>query len=138
MPTRCRKLPRFPHRSRKQLENDIEFEQTEAGLYAAAGDLAHATDYMNRVQAHYVKLKTLPPPSVDVENAWLLYNTGNDRALYLSLMRTRRPQRSDSRAAGNGAGHLGQLERAPRRCSHGQWRHSPRRGHSGRGQPGVS
>jgi hypothetical protein len=42
----------------------------------------HATDYMNRVQAHYAKLKTLPPPSVDVENAWLLYNTGNDRALY--------------------------------------------------------
>ena len=42
---------------------------------------------MNRVQAHYAKLKTLPPPSVDIQNAWLLYNTGNDRALYLSLMR---------------------------------------------------
>jgi tetratricopeptide (TPR) repeat protein len=80
-------IAQIPAPVRKQLENDIEFEQTEAGLYAAAGDLAHATDYMNRVQAHYVKLKTLPPPSVDVENAWLLYNTGNDRALYLSLMR---------------------------------------------------
>ena len=80
-------IAQIPAPARKQLENDIEFEQTEAGLYAAAGDLAHATDYMNRVQAHYIKLKTLPPPSVDVENAWLLYNTGNDRALYLSLMR---------------------------------------------------
>ncbi len=80
-------IAQIPAPVRKQLENDIEFEQTEAGLYAAAGDLAHATDYMNRVQAHYIKLKTLPPPNVDVENAWLLYNTGNDRALYLSLMR---------------------------------------------------
>ena len=42
---------------------------------------------MNRVQAHYARLKMLPPPNVDVQNAWLLYNTGNDRALYQALMR---------------------------------------------------
>jgi hypothetical protein len=28
-----------------------------------------------------------PPPNVDIQNAWLLYNTGNDRALYPALMR---------------------------------------------------
>ncbi len=80
-------IAQIPAPVRKQLENEIEFEQTEAGLYASTGDLAHAIDYMSRVQAHYAKARALPPPSVDVQNAWLLYNTGNDRALYASLMR---------------------------------------------------
>jgi tetratricopeptide (TPR) repeat protein len=77
----------IPAPVRKQLENDIEFEQTEAGLYAAAGDIPHAVGYMNRVQAHYARLKIQAPPNIDVQNAWLLYNTGNDRELYPALMR---------------------------------------------------
>jgi len=76
-----------PAAVRKQLENDVEFEQSEASIYAANGDTARALEYMNRVQAHYARLKTLPPPSVDIQNAWLLYNTGDDRALYPALMR---------------------------------------------------
>lgn len=77
----------IPAPTRKLLENDIEFQQAEAGAYAANGDLPHAIEYMNRVQAHYAKSKTPPPPSIDVQNAWLLYNTGDDRALYPALMR---------------------------------------------------
>ncbi len=77
----------IPAPVRKQLENDIEFEQTEAGLYASAGDIPHAVEYMNRVQAHYARLKMQAPPNIDVQNAWLLYNTGNDRELYPALMR---------------------------------------------------
>ena len=42
---------------------------------------------MNRVQAYYAKLKQQPPPAIDIQNAWLLYNIGNDRALYAALMR---------------------------------------------------
>ena len=42
---------------------------------------------MNRVEAHYAKLKTLPPADIEVQNAWLLFNTRNDRALYPALMR---------------------------------------------------
>ena len=77
----------IPAAPRKQLENDIEFVQSEASLYAARGDLRHAAEYMSRVQAHYAKLKMEPPANIAVQNAWLLYNTGSDRALYPALMR---------------------------------------------------
>jgi len=77
----------IPASVRKQLDADIGFLQIEASLYAAAGDTPRAVDYMARVEAHYAKLKTLPPPDIDVQNAWLLFNTKNDRALYPALMR---------------------------------------------------
>ena len=72
---------------RKQLETDIDFVQTEAGLYAAAGDANTALRYMDRVQAYYAKLRQPPPTGVDIQNAWLLYTIGNDRDLYAALMR---------------------------------------------------
>jgi tetratricopeptide (TPR) repeat protein len=77
----------IPPAVRKQLESDIDFVQSEASLYAATGDTRHAIEYMNRVQAHYNGLKTRPPASVEIQNAWLLFNTKNDRALYPALMR---------------------------------------------------
>lgn len=80
-------MVRIPASAKNKLENDVDFEQSEAALYASAGDLRNASIYMNRVQAHYAGLKTKPPASIDVQNAWLLYNIGNDRALYDALMR---------------------------------------------------
>ncbi len=77
----------IPPSVRKQLETDPEFVEGEASLYASAGDTPHAIEYMSRVQAHYAKLKTAPPASIEIQNAWLLYNTKNDRALYPTLMR---------------------------------------------------
>ena len=77
----------IPASVRRQLEADIGFLQTEASLYAAVGDTPRAIEYMARVESHYAKLKTLPPPDIDVQNAWLLFNTKNDRALYPALMR---------------------------------------------------
>jgi tetratricopeptide (TPR) repeat protein len=77
----------MPASVRKQLETDFEFVQSEASLYAAAGDIPHAIEYMNRVQAHYAQLKTPMPANIEIQNAWLLYNTKNDRALYPELMR---------------------------------------------------
>ena len=77
----------IPPDVRKQLEGDPEFVETEASLYATAGDTAHAMEYMNRVLAHYAQLKQPLPPNLDIQNAWLLYNTKNDRALYPWLMR---------------------------------------------------
>jgi len=79
-------IAQIPPAVRKELETDIEFVQGEASIYAAVGDFPHAVQYMSRVQDHYNALKTLPPPNVEVQNAWLLYNTKNDRALYLALM----------------------------------------------------
>ncbi len=77
----------IPLAVRNKLDTDIEFEQTEASLYAAAGDYPHAIDYMNRVQAHYARLHTAEPATIEIQNAWLLFNTRNDRQLYPALMR---------------------------------------------------
>jgi tetratricopeptide (TPR) repeat protein len=76
----------IPPAVRKQLETDIEFVQSEASLYLAAGDMGRAVEYMNRVQAYYAQTKTVPPANIEIQNAWLLYNTRNDRALYQTLM----------------------------------------------------
>ena len=80
-------ISHIPAPVRKQLDADIDFVQTEASLYAATGDTTRAVQYMNRVEAYYAKLKELPPAKIDIQNAWLLYNIGNDRALYPALMR---------------------------------------------------
>jgi len=77
----------IPAAVRKQLDGDIEFVQSEASLYAATGDTARAQELMARVQAHYAKLKMEPPATIDIQNAWLLFNTRNDRMLYPALMR---------------------------------------------------
>jgi tetratricopeptide (TPR) repeat protein len=77
----------IPPAVRKQLEADPDFVQGEASLYATAGDTAHAIEYMGRVQAYYARLKTPAPANIEIQNAWLLYNTKNDRALYPELMR---------------------------------------------------
>ena len=77
----------IPAPVRKDLDADIEFVQTEASLYAATGDTARAIEYMNRVQAHYAKLHLTMPAAIEIQNAWLLFNTKNDRLLYPELMR---------------------------------------------------
>ncbi len=77
----------IPPAVRKQLESDFDFVEGEASLYAAIGDVPHAVEYMNRVQAHYTALRQPLPASLDIQNAWLLYNTKNDRSLYPALMR---------------------------------------------------
>ena len=82
-----KQLALIPEPIRKQLDADFDFVQSEASLYAAVGDIPHAMDYMSRVEAHYRQLKTQPPSSVEIQNAWLLYEIGNDRQLYPALMR---------------------------------------------------
>jgi tetratricopeptide (TPR) repeat protein len=77
----------IPAPVRKQLDADFEFVQSEASLYAAAGDVAHAIEFMNRVESHYAKLHTEAPANVEIQNAWLLFNTRDDRLLYPALMR---------------------------------------------------
>ena len=80
-------IAQIPPAVRKQLDGDIDFLETEASLYATTGDITHAVQYMNRVQAYYAKSKEQLPPNVEIQNIWLLYNMDNDRALYAALMR---------------------------------------------------
>ncbi len=77
----------IPPAVRLQLEQDPEFVQSEASLYAAAGDVPHATEYMNRVMRHYAQIGQPEPADLAIQNAWILYNTKNDRALYPTLMK---------------------------------------------------
>ncbi len=77
----------IPPAVRKQLETDIQFEQSEASLYAATNDTADALAWFNRVQKHYQQLNQQPPADVEIQQAYLLYNAKDDRALYPTLMR---------------------------------------------------
>jgi cellulose synthase operon protein C len=76
----------IPPDVRKQLESDVVFEQSEASLYATAGDTVNAMALFNRVQKHYQTLHQEPPPDIEIQGAYLLYNAKNDRALYPVLM----------------------------------------------------
>ena len=77
----------IPAAVRAQLESDPQFVQAEASLYASAGDAARATEAMNRLAAYYAKLGVPMPADLAIQNAWVLYNTRNERALYPTLMR---------------------------------------------------
>ena len=76
----------IPPTIRKQLESDVQFEQSEASLYATAGDTTDAIALFNNVQKHYAALRQQPPADVEIQGAYLLYNTFNDRELYQTLM----------------------------------------------------
>jgi len=77
----------IPPDVRKQLESDVQFEQSEASLDATAGDSTDAFVLINRIQKHYAALRQLPPADVEIQSAYLLYNTFDDRGLYPALMR---------------------------------------------------
>ncbi len=77
----------IPADIRKQLESDVQFQQSEASLYANAGDTTNAIALFNSVQRHYASLRQQPPADIDIQSAYLLYNTFNDKELYNALMR---------------------------------------------------
>ncbi len=76
----------IPPAIKAQLEADVQFMQSEASLYAGAGDNVNAIALFNRVQKHYQQIGQEPPADVEVQSAYLLFNTFNDRALYPELM----------------------------------------------------
>jgi hypothetical protein len=78
-------IARIPPDIRRELDADVEFVQGEASLYAASGDIPRATEFMNKVENYYLLRRSLPPAGMEVQSAWLRYNTGNDHALYSIL-----------------------------------------------------
>ena len=80
-------VAQIPASVRRTLETDNEFVQLEASLYAATGDTQNAIAYMTRVEQFYSKTRTMPPAAIEIQHAWLLFNIGNDRALYNTLMK---------------------------------------------------
>ena len=69
-----------------QLDTDIALLESEISFYIATGQSLCAAGLMARVQAYYARLHSDAPLLIAVENASLLFSTGNDRALYPALM----------------------------------------------------
>lgn len=79
-------VQQIPSSVRGQLENDVEYLQTIGAIYNSLGQSQQAMIFMNRVQQHYATQHSAAPVDVDVQDAWLLFNGGNDAGLYRQLM----------------------------------------------------
>lgn len=79
-------LEQIPPDVKRQLDPDVEFEQTEASIYAANGDVRGALGLVTHVEEVYRSQGKVPPAAVDIQNAWLLLNVRDDRDLYHQLM----------------------------------------------------
>ncbi len=79
-------IQEIPQTVREQLNRDIEYQQTIAGIYSSTGHPQAALGIISRIQAHYYAQHMAVPPAVEIQNAWLLFNTGDSRALYPELM----------------------------------------------------
>jgi tetratricopeptide (TPR) repeat protein len=79
-------IQQIPSPVRKQLENDVEYLQTVGAIYNGLGQPQEAMIFINRVQQHYALQRTAAPADIDVQDAWLLFNGGNDAGLYRQLM----------------------------------------------------
>ena len=79
-------LRQIPTDVRRQLDRDIDYQQVVAGVYTATGNPAAALQLIAQIQAHYRAVHGVAPAEIDIQNAWLLYNTHDDRDLYRALM----------------------------------------------------
>ncbi|WP_446742163.1 cellulose synthase subunit BcsC-related outer membrane protein [Silvibacterium acidisoli] len=79
-------LQQVPPDARRSLDADVQFQQTIAAVYAATGNQAAATQMLQRIQAHYRSTGGVIPGDIAIQNAWLLFNTKDDRGLYRALM----------------------------------------------------
>ena len=76
----------IPSTVRSQLELDPEYLQTIGAVYNGLGQPQEAALFINRVQQHYAAQNAAAPADIDVQDAWLLFNSGNDTGLYRQLM----------------------------------------------------
>ncbi|MDE1154209.1 MAG: cellulose synthase subunit BcsC-related outer membrane protein [Acidobacteriaceae bacterium] len=79
-------IQQVPPAMRRQLEADPDYLQTVGNIYAALGHPQDAMRFLNRAQSHYRVEGVQAPAAMDIQAAWLLFNAGNDPALYKQLM----------------------------------------------------
>ena len=77
---------RIPAAARAQLESHMNYLQTMGSVYQALGQSQQALVLLNRVQQYYAAQHTAPPVEIDIQNAWLLYNSQDESGLYRQLM----------------------------------------------------
>jgi len=71
---------------RAQLEANQGYLQTMAAVYGAIGRSREATQFLGKVEQDYAVQRAAPPASVEIQNAWMLYNGIDDAGLYRELM----------------------------------------------------
>ncbi len=79
-------IQQIPPAVRKQLEGDVDYLQTVGNIYNGLGQPQQAMVYLARVQQRYAAQHTTAPADIDIQNAWLLFNGGNDTGLYRQLL----------------------------------------------------
>jgi len=77
---------KIPTATRSELDNNASFLQTLASVYVATGQSRQAAATLNRVERLYAAQHAAPPAELDIQNAWLLYNSMEDVSLYRQLM----------------------------------------------------
>jgi len=76
----------IPTPVRRQLESDVEYLETVGAIYNSLGQPREAMVFMDRIKQHYAAESTAAPAEIDIQDAWLLFNSGNDAGLYRQLM----------------------------------------------------
>jgi tetratricopeptide (TPR) repeat protein len=76
----------IPPDIRLELEKDPAYLQTIGSIYASMGQPREAILFLNRAEEHYAEQHVIPPADMEVQTAWLLYNSHADAALYQQLM----------------------------------------------------
>lgn len=71
---------------RAQLEENPGYLQTMAAVYGALGRSREAARFLGRVEQEYAAHRGTPPASLEIQNAWLLFNGMDDGGLYRQLM----------------------------------------------------
>jgi tetratricopeptide (TPR) repeat protein len=79
-------VQQIPPAVRQQLEQDPDYLQAMGAVYNALGQPQQAMVFLQRVQQHYAMQHAAPPADIDIQDAWLLFNGGNDAGLYRQLM----------------------------------------------------
>lgn len=76
----------MPAPVRAQLEKNVSYQQTMASVYKALGQMQAATAFVDRAQQEDAAQHVAPAMELEIQNAWLLFNTGDDTGLYRQLM----------------------------------------------------
>jgi tetratricopeptide (TPR) repeat protein len=79
-------LALIPAGPRVQLQQNPDYLQTMAAVYAGAGQPQEATKALGQVEHDYAAERSAPPANVEIQKAWLLYNGIDDAGLYAQLM----------------------------------------------------
>lgn len=79
-------MQQIPAAALAQLESNANTLQTMASVYQAQGQSQQAQVLLNRVQQIYGAQHTAAPVEIEIQDAWLLYNSEDDASLYRQLM----------------------------------------------------